>query len=151
MNTLEKKAPATKVTTKQATRHVTVQHVERTEIIRGAVITLNVPADIAALLVKPGYYTRLPSAEVWGETDDARFNEWNKATNLDGKKHAPRKTLLAEILKQKLDTEIRVYFEADEWQRIVNLCKRLEITTSDWLLSSAFYNGRVERERLAKA
>jgi hypothetical protein len=148
-NTLES---ATKITTtKQATRSVNVQHVERTEIIRGVVITLKVPAAIAAVLVKPGYFTRIASAEVGKSQEDSRCQQWHETVAIDGKKHAPHKTLLAEILKQKLDTAIRVYFEADEWQRIVNLCKRLEITTSDWLLSSAFYNARVERERLAKA
>jgi hypothetical protein len=149
-----KAAPASNgatTTPQQSPRSVIVKHLERTEIIKSTIVTIKVPAADAALLVKPGYYARICSASISGGIDRERMDEWHKARIMNGKRQLPRKTVLAEILKQELDTELTVYFEGDEWQKIVEFCKRLQISECDWLLTSAHYNAGVLREELASA
>ena len=125
---------------------ITVEHIERTESVKYVIIKIKVPATAAAVLVKPGYYTRIQSAEVV-DFEESRMHQWHNAVVYDGKKHISRKARLAEFLKQPLDTEISVYFKALEWRRIEWLCRELKIQPADWLLSSVAYNADLELKR----
>ncbi len=149
MKTLEKKnTKATKATTKKS-KLVSLDRTTREikTVEKWVRASLMVPKEYATLLSKPGRCARIGAATVWSHDEEERIRQWKRARRTCWGVSASRKSLLEEILKLDLDTEMTIAIPAEEWPHIKSVCKTLGISTCDWLLASVQYAAQYQIEK----